>query len=480
MVGRAPLHNTCPVYTMDGGDVPARPARHKMAAIMQTTTRNTDWLLRPRWIIPGIPVGTVLQDHALQISDGRIHAVVPATTAAPHDHTLELPGHVLLPGLVNAHTHAAMALFRGLADDLPLQRWLKAHIWPLEQRCVAPDFVQAGTRLAIAEMLRGGTTCFNDMYFFPQDTAAVARAAGIRAVIGAPILEFQTPWAEDAADCLTQAEALLQEYQDSPRLSITLCPHAPYSVADASFRRIHALATTHGLRVHTHLHETATEVADSLRQYGMRPLQRLHRLGLVNERLIAVHATQLEPAEIRQLADSGAGVVHCPESNLKLASGLCPVQALLNAAVPVALGTDSAASNNNLDLLAELHTAALLGKLSPPDCTALAAADALHTATLGGAKVLGLADRIGSLEPGKCADLIAIDLRHPHTQPVYNPISQLVYAATANQVSHVWVDGRLLLREGHLQSLDVDAVLATAADWGQRITTACSAMPSSD
>lgn len=433
---------------------------------------DVDWLIRARWVVPGLPLGRVLEDHIVVVNDGAVSAVLPATEGGRWRarHRLELPAHVVLPGLVNAHTHAAMSLFRGIADDRPLQEWLEEHIWPLERRFVDAAFVRAGTRLAVAEMLRSGTTCCNDMYFFPREAAEVIAAAGMRAVIGAPVLEFETPWAADAAGCLALARELIAALADQPRLRPALCPHAPYSVSDESFRAVAALAAKHGLRVHTHLHETAAEIEGSIAQHGVRPLARLARLGLVNERLIAVHATQLEPAEIQQLAQAGAAVVHCPESNLKLASGHCPATALLAAKVTLALGTDGAASNNNLDLLAETRTAALLGKLAPLDCTAFSATEALHAATLGGARALGLAASVGSLTPGKRADLIAVDLGgYPETQPVYEPISQLVYAASGRQVSHTWVDGQLLLDDGRLTTLDLDAVLAEAADWGLRI-----------
>ena len=433
---------------------------------------DADSLIRARWVIPGAPQGAVLEDHVVVISGGAISAVLPAASATsryPAGPILDLPTHALLPGLVNAHTHTAMSLLRGIADDLPLQTWLEEHVWPLERRFVDAAFVRAGTRLAVAEMLRSGTTCFNDMYFFPQTTAEVVDETGMRAVIGAPVLEFETPWAADAAGCLALARELVTRLAGHARLTPALCPHAPYSVSDDSFRKVGALAARHGLKVHTHLHETAAEIEGSTAQYGVRPLARLARLGLVNEQLIAVHATQLEAAEIPQLAQAGTAVVHCPESNLKLASGHCPAAALLRAGVTLALGTDGAASNNNLDLIAEMRTAALLGKLAPADCTAFCAAEALHAATLGAAQAIGLGDQIGSLEPGKQADLIAVDLGRPETQPVYDPISQIVYAASGSQVSHAWVDGRLLLEDGRLATLDLDAVLAEAADWGRRI-----------
>ena len=431
-----------------------------------------DLVLSASWVVPVEPAGCVLEGHALAIRDGSIVALGPAdgieSRFSPRER-VHLEGHALLPGFVNAHTHAAMTLFRGLADDLPLDAWLAEHVWPAEARFVDEGFVRAGTRLAVAEMLRGGTTCFNDMYFFPDVVGEVARDAGLRAVLGLIVLEVPTVWAKDSASYLSRGLEVHEAFRDDGLVTTALAPHAPYTVGDDAFERIRDLADGLDLPVHVHLHETVREVEDAVRETGERPLARLARLGLVNRRLAAVHMTNLLPGEIEELAAGGVSVLHCPESNLKLASGVCPVPRLLAAEVNVALGTDGAASNNDLDMVGEMRTAALLGKLAAEDATATPAADVLRMATLGGARSLGLGDRIGSLEPGKSADAVAIDLRDPDTQPVYHPVSQIVYAATRSHVREVWVAGRRVVRGGVVETLDASEAVREAREWQARI-----------
>ena len=431
-----------------------------------------DLLLSASWIVPVEPAGCVLEGHALTVRDGSITALGPAEEMdarfSPRER-VHLDGHALIPGFVNAHTHAAMTLFRGLADDLPLDAWLAEHVWPAEARFVDEAFVRSGTRLAAAEMLMGGTTCFNDMYFFPDVVGEVARNVGIRAVLGLIVLEVPTAWARDRDSYFSRGLEVHETFRGDALVATALAPHAPYTVGDEAFERIRDLSERLDLPVHIHLHETAREVEDAVRETGVRPFVRLSRLGLVNSRLAAVHMTNLLPGEIEELAARGASVLHCPESNLKLASGLCPVPRLAAAGVNVALGTDGAASNNDLDMLGEMRTAALLGKLAAGDATACPAADVLRMATLGGARSLGLDDRIGSLEPGKSADAAAIDLRGPDTQPVYNPISQVVYAATRAHVREVWVAGRRVVRGGVLKTLDAAEAVREAQEWRARI-----------
>ena len=429
-------------------------------------------MLSATWIVPVEPAGHVLEGHALAVRDGTIAALGPAdgidARFSPRER-VHLDGHALVPGFVNAHTHAAMTLFRGLADDVPLDAWLSDHIWPAEARFVDEAFVRAGTRLAAAEMLAGGTTCFNDMYFFPDIVGQVAGDSGIRAVLGLIVLEVPTVWARDPASYLSRGLEVHEAYRDDERVTTALAPHAPYTVGDAAFERVRDLSEQLEIPVHMHLHETSREVEDATRETGERPLARLGRLGLVNSRLAAVHMTQLLPGEIEELAGRGASVLHCPESNLKLASGVCPVPRLAAAGVNVALGTDGAASNNDLDMLGEMRTAALLGKLDAGDATANPAEAMLRMATLGGARALGLGERIGSLEPGKCADFAAIDLGGPDTQPVYSPVSQIVYAATRSHVREVWVAGRRVVRAGVLETLDVAAAVREARQWRARL-----------
>ncbi|HQA26242.1 MAG TPA: TRZ/ATZ family hydrolase [Candidatus Competibacteraceae bacterium] len=429
-------------------------------------------LLHARWIVPVQPDGCVLEHHALAIQDDRILAILPQAEAATRyraDTTLHLDRHVLIPGLINAHTHASMTLLRGLADDLPLMSWLQDHIWPAEARWVDPDFVRDGTRLALAEMLRGGTTCFNDMYFFPEVTATAVREAGMRACVGLIALDFPTAYARNLDEYLDKGLALHSELQNDPLVRVAFAPHAPYTVSASALERIGRLADELDIPVHIHVHETAAEVADFEARHGCRPLARLNQLGLVSPRLLAVHMTQLEPVEIDQLAQAGAHIAHCPESNLKLASGFCPSARLDAAGVNLALGTDGAASNNDLDLFGELRTAALLGKGVAGDAAALPAARVLRMATLNGARALGLAADIGSLEPGKAADIVAVDFGQLESAPVYHPISQLVYATGRHQVSDVWIAGRQLLANRQLTTLDSDELLQRAQRWQRDI-----------
>ncbi len=429
-------------------------------------------LIEARWVVPIEPTGVVLENHSVVIDDGHIVALQPTATAreryVPHHH-YTFPHHALLPGLVNGHTHAAMSLLRGVADDLPLMEWLQHHIWPAEQRWVDATFVRDGTALAIAEMIRGGTTCFNDMYFFPEESAKVAAESGIRAVVGLLMIDFPTAWGEGPDHYLEKGLALHSQLQGQPRLHTTLAPHAPYTVSDEPLQRLQRLSEQLELPVHMHIHETADEVESGQRDHGCRPLQRLQQLGLINSRLAAVHMTQLTSPEIELLASTGASVIHCPESNLKLASGFCPVHALHQAGVNIALGTDGAASNNDLDLLGEMRTAALLAKGSSGDASAVPAHQALRMATLNGARALGLERQIGSLKVGKAADLIAVDLGRLENQPLYDVASQLVYASSRHQVDSVWVEGRQLLHQGELTTLDGVEVVQRAQEWRSKI-----------
>jgi len=433
--------------------------------------QDADLLVLPRWLVPIEPAGVVLEDHALVVRGGRIVDVAPAADARQNwkvRETLTLPRHALMPGLVNSHTHAAMSLLRGLADDLPLMDWLQNYIWPAEGQHVSSAFCEDGVRLACAEFIRGGITCFNDMYFFPDVTAQVASGAGLRAAVGLIVLDFPTAWAQPG-EYVHKGLELHDKLKGDPLIRTVFAPHAPYTVSDGPLAEVRKYATELGIPVHMHVHETAGEIEMALQATGKRPWQRLKDLGLVGPDLIAVHMTQLTDAEIADCAQNGVSIVHCPESNLKLASGFCPVHKLLQAGVNVALGTDGAASNNDLDLLGEMRTAALLAKGVANDARALPAAAALHMATLAGAKALGLDGEIGSLVKGKSADFIALDLSDVSAQPLYSAISQLVYASARHNVTDVFVAGRALLRERRLLSLDEPAALAKAQEWRQKI-----------
>ncbi len=433
-----------------------------------------DLVLRARWVVPVQPLGQVLEDHAVVVHEGAVVALLPhgeATARFAPAERVDLGEHVLVPGLVNAHTHNPMTLLRGMADDMPLMTWLREHIWPVEARVLGPEFVRDGVELAIAEMLRGGTTCANENYFFPDVAAATYRAHGFRAVVGLPIIEFPSAWARDTDEYFARACELADALRGDALIGAAFAPHAPYTVGDASFARVRLLADQLDLPVHLHLHETEQEIRDSVREHGVRPLARLAGMGLLNDRLIAVHMTQLTGSEIAQCAQAGVSVVHCPESNLKLASGFCPADALHRAGVNLAIGTDGCASNNDLDMFGEMRTAALLAKAVAQDASAMDAASALHAATLGGARALGLESRIGSIEPGKRADLVAVRMDEVETQPLYHVVSQLVYATPRAQVSDVWIEGRRLLQDRHLTTIDRAAVAQRARQWRQRIAT---------
>jgi 5-methylthioadenosine/S-adenosylhomocysteine deaminase len=432
--------------------------------------------IHARWVIPVEPHGVVLDHHTLVIEHARIAAILPtAQWRSPGAHVLEIDcrEHALMPGFVNAHTHAAMSLFRGMADDRPLMEWLERHIWPAEARHVSREFVRDGTRLAIAEMLLAGTTTLSDMYFFADEAAAAAVECGMRAVIGMIVIGFPSAWASDVDDYFRKGQAVHDQFRAHPLITTAFAPHAPYTVDDAALTRVAVLAEELDVPVHMHVQETRGEVENSLATFGMRPLSRLHRLGLVSPRLLAVHATCVEPDEIALIARSGVTIVHCPESNLKLASGLCPVAELLAQGVNVALGTDGAASNNDLDMLSELRTAALLAKGVTGDPCVLPAASALRLATLNGAHALGLDHLTGSLTVGKQADVIAIDLGQLRARPVYDPISQIVYSASRDQVREVWVDGRHVVRAGTLATVDIDGLTRDLDAWSARLNAAC-------
>jgi len=436
--------------------------------------KNVDTLMHARWVIPVTAGNPRLSHHSIAVHDGRIVDILPTTHAREQfaaRTTFDYPGHALIPGLINTHTHAAMSLFRGLADDIALMDWLQNHIWPAEAKWVNEEFVQTGAELAIAEMLRSGTTCFNDMYFFPDVTGRVARKAGIRACVGLIVIDFPTVWAGSADEYLDKGIAVHDSFRNDDLITTCFAPHAPYTVSDAPLEKIRSYAHEMDIPVTIHLHETAHEIEEAMKQNAMRPLQRLNAIGLVSPALIAVHMTQLEAAEIEILAGSGSHVVHCPESNLKLASGFCPVGTLLRAGVNVALGTDGAASNNDLDMLGEMRTAALLAKGVAGNPEALPAEDALRMATINGARALGLDDKTGSLEIGKEADIVAVNFDTIETSPVYDPVSQLVYSCGREQVSDVWIAGRHVMKDRVLTQLDERDIRDQARDWSRKIET---------
>ena len=437
-----------------------------------SSQQRIDTLISARWIIPIRPAETLLENHAIAIHAGEIIDILPATDALKRydaSHGIDLPQHVLCPGLINAHGHAAMSLFRGMADDTPLQAWLEQHIWPAEAQWVSEEFVRDGSQLAIAEMLRSGTTTFSDMYFFPNIVAKAASEAGIRAQIAFPIFNFPTIWGHDPDDYIRKGLMVRDDFKHSELVEVVFGPHAPYTVDDKALQRVAVLASELDISIHIHVHETQQEVDEEIAQHGKRPLARLNDLGLLGPRTQLVHMTALNDDDIELVKLSGAHVVHCPQSNLKLASGFCPVQQLEQAGITVALGTDSAASNNNLDMFAEIRTAALLAKAVSGDAAALTDWQALEAATLSGAKALSIDSKVGSLEIGKQADIIAVDLSAIEQQPVYHPISQLVYTACGHHVTHSWINGHCVLEDREPVNLKLREISAKAQQWRDKI-----------
>ena len=436
-------------------------------------------ILLPEWIVTVNATFEVLIDCALVIKANKIHSIVPANELDDLDFLdqaklYKLPGQALMPGLVNSHTHSSMSLFRGMADDLLLMDWLNTHIWPAEGKWINPQFITDGFELSAAEMIRSGTTCINDMYFYPDLVARSAQKMGMRTVVGLIVLDFPTVWAQNADDYLSKALAVHDEISELSLVSSALAPHAPYSVSDAPLEKIAMYSSELELPVHMHIHETADEVMDAERNTGKRPFERLDQLNLVNPNLIAVHMTQLNDSEIDRLAETGAHVVHCPESNLKLASGMCPVAVLQDKAINVCLGTDGAASNNDLDMFGEMRTAALLAKGISGSAAACNAQQAIQMATINGAKALGLGNDIGSIELGKFADLIAVNLSDLNTQPLYDVAAQLVYATNSRQVSHVWIDGVCQLEDSQFCQIDEAAIIHKAKIWSNKISISVS------
>lgn len=439
---------------------------------MSDERRRVDTRIDARWLVPIDREGS-LTDHSLLIDGELIVALLPSAEAddrfVAREH-VDLPQHVVMPGLVNAHTHAAMALLRGIADDVALDAWLREHVWPREQACLSPEFVYDGTLLAAVEMLCGGVTCCSDMYFHADAAARAYLAAGMRAVLAAPVLDFPMAGAADAEAHLQQGLAVRDAFRSSRQLSFALAPHAPYTVGDASWRKVVTLARELDLPIVTHLQETRGERDDALAATGRTPLARLDALGVTGPGFVAVHAVHPGDGDLDILARQGCHVVHCPASNLKLAAGIAPVASYIARGVNVALGTDGAASNNRLDMFDEMRIAALLAKGSTGDATVLPAQTVLRMATQGGANAFGLGERIGSLTAGKFADVIGIDLSSLSTLPCYDPVSQLVYAAGREHVTDVWMAGERVIASRLPARVDVAALVQRTQRWQQQLS----------
>ena len=431
-----------------------------------------DSILHPTWIATVDSQNTVLTDYSVALHEGRIHDIQPKQAILDKyssDVEIILKNQLLIPGLINSHTHSPMSLMRGLADDLPLMDWLNNHIWPTEQKHVSAEFVYDGSLLACAEMLRSGTTCFNDMYFFPEETARAVEHAGMRTILGLITIDFPSAWAKDADEYLSKGLKLHDQLSNNSLISTAFAPHAPYTVSDEPLKQIAMYAEELDIPIHIHLHETEGEIEQAIASSGKRPIERLNELGMLSPRLLAVHMTQLDQEDINLITETGTHIMHCPESNLKLGSGFCPTYDLQQAGVNIAIGTDGAASNNDLDMIAEMQTAALIAKAVAKNASALSAEDVLRMASINAAKALGLDSEIGSIEVGKSADITAVDLSAIENQPVYCPVSQLVYSAGRENVSNVWVAGNHLLKDRELTTLDEKAILEKAAYWREKI-----------
>ncbi len=433
---------------------------------------DVDLLIDARWVLPIRPEHRVLENHSVVVKGSRILDVLPIQSARQKYRAKSekaLMQHVVMPGLINMHGHSAMTLLRGYADDLPLHTWLAEHIWPAEQKYVREDFVEVGTRLAVAEMIRSGTTYVNDMYFFPDIAAQVYSECGFRATIGLVVLSFPTAWAKDTDEYLHKGLQLVDEYKNHAFIKTAFAPHAPYTVDDATFEKVVTYAQELNLPIHIHVHETETEVGDSIAQLGMRPIERLEQLGVLGPTTIAVHLTQINDDDLARLHKHSVHAVHCPESNMKLASGACPVTRLMARNINVCLGTDGAASNNDLDMFGEMRCAALLAKLTAGQPDALPAAQVIEMATINAARALGLDKDLGSLEPGKYADLIAIDMSDISTQPMYNPVSHVVYSMNRQQVTHAWIGGHCVMNERQLTTIDEQHLRHAITQWQKKV-----------
>lgn len=433
---------------------------------------KVDQLIHAKWIITCEDNNRVLENHAMAVKDGKILSILPAKEAAlkyQADAQQHYSTHAVLPGFINSHTHIPMNVFRGIADDMELMDWLTDHIWPAETKWVSEELVYDASLMAMGEMIRCGTICFNDMYFFLGATAKAAEISGMRANIGMTVIDVPTAWAKTTDEYFAKAIDFYQQYKNNARITPTLAPHSTYTVSIENLIKVKQLADDFKLKINIHLQEAPSEVQRSMELHNKRPLQRLHEIGMVAPNLIAIHMTQLDDRDFEILQQTKPSIIHCPESNMKLASGACQVEKLTRLGINVAIGTDGAASNNDLDMISEMRSANFLGKLTANDPKALPAEQTLKMATINGARALGIDHITGSLIAGKSADFIAIDLEQIETQPLYHPISAVVYAASRHQVTDVWVAGKQLLKNRQLVTLDEKELLNKAKTWRNKI-----------
>lgn len=434
--------------------------------------QQIEHLVHAKWILTAEPNQDALENYSLCIENGIIKEIIPTSTAKQKylpTRENNYQEHILMPGIINSHTHIGMNYFRGLGSDLALMQWLHDYMFPTEKKWLSHDFVRDASLFAIAEMIRSGTTCFNDMFYFLSATADAAIQAGIRACIGITVIEFPTNWAETTDDYFTKGMDFYEKYKNNPFITTTFAPHAPYTVSDKSFMRVKELAQNLQLKINLHLHETEDEIKGSLEQFGKRPIKRLYDLGFLSSDVLAIHSANLNDEDLELIALTKPNIIHCPESNMKLASGTCPVEKLRQLGINVALGTDSVASNNDLDMLSEMKSAALIAKLSTMNPESLKANDAIALATINGARALGKEQNIGSLANGKAADFITIRTDDIEMLPMYLPAAQIVYASNRQQVSDVWVNGKQLMQNRKLLTIDEEEIKKKAIYWGNKI-----------
>lgn len=437
--------------------------------------KKADCIVRAEYVLPMDAHLSVMTDGAVAVSDGKIACLGSYEEIAARYESSSImggSGRVILPGLINTHTHAAMVYFRGLADDLPLKEWLENHIWPAESQWLSPEFVSDAVELACLEMVKAGITTYNDMYFFGDAAGSATKKVGMRAVLGAGIVDFPTVAAKTMDEYLGKAGDFIQRWKGDPLITPCIAPHSLYACGKETLKSAREVADHHDVPVHIHLSETQWEVQEIMARYGKKPVRYLKDIGFLEGRVLAAHCVWIEEDEIQLLARYGVGVSHCVESNLKLASGIAPVIRMLDAGLKVTFGTDSAASNNDLNILSEMSTAAKLHKVVSADPTALDSRKALLMATRWGAEVLGLGGITGSIEEGKAADLVVLDLRKPHLTPMYDIYSHIAYSVRASDVESVMVGGKVIVNEGQFCGGDESGIMAKATQWAEKIGNA--------
>jgi 5-methylthioadenosine/S-adenosylhomocysteine deaminase len=440
--------------------------------VLAAPARPVDLVVTNATLVTMDPARRVIPGGAVAVDAGHIAAVgTAAEIAATHAgrETLDAQGGIVLPGLVNAHTHAPMVLFRGVADDLKLMDWLQKYIFPAEAKNVTAEFVTAGTRLAALEMIRSGTTTFVDMYYFEDQVAEVAKAAGIRSVAGSTVIDFPAPDNKTREEALAYAERFIRRWKGDPLVVPALAPHSTYIGSPETLRAADALSRREGVPLLIHLQESPDEQRTIRERYAKSSTEHLRDLGLLRKGVLGAHGVWLDAEDRRILLAHDVGVAHCPQSNMKLSSGAAPVREMLAEGVRLGLGTDGAASNNDLDMFEEMLTAALLSKHASGDPTAAPAPKVLEMATLGGARALGMEDSLGSLEPGKRADLVVVDVGAPRLHPMFDPVSHLVYAAKGADVRHSVIEGRVVMRDRKVLTLDEAAVLAESERYRRQV-----------